>query len=428
MYLRLSNNSFIKRKPDGYLYSYFKNGIRESLVINKSAYEILEICNGLYSDASATEILKDKYKEENIEDISRNISEFLTPLKQYGLVEYTDCQKEINISLGSAEIYYPDIIIWEITDYCPLKCKHCYLGKKKDIVLSRQNIDKIFDIIDSTGIYQVQITGGEALTHPDFKYIIESLIARGIIVSVSTSGIILNKDVIDVFKKLKDVKGSFVKISLDGNKDSHNAIRGNKNSYDNAIKLIEYLQDNKIPCQIGTVIIDQTTEEIEELVSKVRDLGVSLIEIGLPIDMGNAKENNLKSNINQQEFNKFLIELSEKYSRDDFVVKLPIDSQEKNCGAGSKIICIKPNMDVTPCPLLNNVLGNIEKQGFENVMANYSREFNNCVAPCYDLCKECEHKDECKSCIARGINQKDKVKKCYWYESQRKVFDNLKTI
>lgn len=49
------------------------------------------------------------------------------------------------------------------------------------------------------GMLIALLTGGEAMTHPDFKRIYMFLIEQGISVRVKTNGILLNHDMIDLF-------------------------------------------------------------------------------------------------------------------------------------------------------------------------------------------------------------------------------------
>ena len=159
-----------------------------------------------------------------------------------------------------------------------------------------------------------------------------------------------------MFVQIKGSAGSFVRVSLDGSEKSHNFIRNNDQSYQRAIQFIKEMVKNEMDCQIGTVITNQSEKEIEELVCLAKKLGVSLIEIGLIINLGNSIKNNIVSSVELYEYKEFLKMLSSKYSDENFVVKLPCDSKQKNCGAGSKILTIKANMDIAPCPTANLTL------------------------------------------------------------------------
>ena len=117
--------------------------------------------------------------------------------------------------------------------------------------------------------------------------------------------------------------------------------------------------------------------------------------------------------------------LSAKYSDEKFTIKLPCEINQQNCGAGSKIIAIRPNMDIAPCPTNNLVLGNLQKQSIEDIMTSGGNKLCNLAAPCDGLCCNCKNKDICKNCISQGLAQKDTVKHCGWYENQKAILNHF---
>lgn len=113
--------------------SFFKNKIRASLKINESAYNILSHCDGNNSIDDIISALCEKYSSSE-EEVRNNVEPFLKQLISLDLIEFLESPNFINIKRGSSKIYFPDVIIWEITDFCPLDCKHCYLESKNNVV------------------------------------------------------------------------------------------------------------------------------------------------------------------------------------------------------------------------------------------------------------------------------------------------------
>lgn len=428
MFLKLVNNSFIKRKPGNNtnVFSTHNNSSRGNIVINDSASSILELCDGTNSIENIIHILTKAYKED-ISIVKQNVTNFLYPLLQCGAIENIEKLQSNNpIVRGSKEVYYPDIVCWEITDYCPLNCRHCYLPKKNNNILSKKNIDEILTIFDLMGVCQVQITGGEALTHPYLEYIIDQLIERGIIISVSTSAFYYTEDLFKYLLKLKNINGSCVRVSLDGNKTTHNYIRNNENSYDHAMKFITTACELGIPCQIGATLINQTKKELEELVSTVKKLGVYFIEIGSVCEQGNASKNSVVCKYTPSEYREFLNQLSSKYSDKNFNIKLPKETTQKNCGAGYGLIRIRPDLSITPCPMTEFNLGNLKDNSIYDIMNKANKVFCDFEFPQEKYCQGCEKENECKNCTAQGFNNKNKVKYCFWYDNvKEKISDYL---
>lgn len=92
---------------------------------------------------------------------------------------------------------------FELTPLCNLDCKMCYIhlsdpGVKKKMLTGEEWIGLIDQAIDH-GMLSALLTGGEAMTHPDFRKIYLHLIERGVSVRVKTNGILLNREMLELF-------------------------------------------------------------------------------------------------------------------------------------------------------------------------------------------------------------------------------------
>ena len=92
---------------------------------------------------------------------------------------------------------------FELTPLCNLDCRMCYVHLSDPSVKARMLTgDQWIDLMDQAiagGMLSALLTGGEAMTHPDFKRIYMYLVDRGITVRVKTNGILLNRDMIELF-------------------------------------------------------------------------------------------------------------------------------------------------------------------------------------------------------------------------------------
>lgn len=85
-------------------------------------------------------------------------------------------------------------ITFEITRKCNMKCAHCLRGKMQPVSMSKEVIDKLFEV--SKGIDSIFLTGGEPFLEPDIiEYLVDKIIENDFDVSylgVITNGTILN--------------------------------------------------------------------------------------------------------------------------------------------------------------------------------------------------------------------------------------------
>ncbi len=128
------------------------------------------------------------------------------------------------------------VIAWNITRNCNLKCEHCYSSSfKKDFSgeLSTKEIKNIINDLAEMNVPVILLSGGEPLLRDDIFEIITYARNKDIRITLSTNGTLINKSTAE---KIKKIGVSYVGISLDGNKETHNKFRRNKSAFANALK------------------------------------------------------------------------------------------------------------------------------------------------------------------------------------------------
>ncbi|MBF0504461.1 MAG: radical SAM protein [Candidatus Omnitrophica bacterium] len=121
-----------------------------------------------------------------------------------------------------------------ITDICNQRCTHCgiHTVNQKIKELTTQEIKKNIDDLCSLGVEWFRFLGGEPLLRRDLKELIDHVsITRGKIAEIVTNGINIDKKM-DALENLY-----FVGISIEGNKENHERIRG-KDSFEKAEKAV----------------------------------------------------------------------------------------------------------------------------------------------------------------------------------------------
>ena len=89
---------------------------------------------------------------------------------------------------------------------------------------------------------EIRFTGGEPLLFNGIYDLIRFATEEGICTSLGTNGTLVTKE---VAKKLKESGLKKVVVSIDGNKKTHDKIRGKKN-YQKAMNGLKYLKQNDI--------------------------------------------------------------------------------------------------------------------------------------------------------------------------------------
>lgn len=253
-----------------------------------------------------------------------------------------------------------DVVYLELTRACNLKCIHCLnnSGIKQKDELTKEDLLKLIKNFSSLGVQEIRFTGGEPLLFNGIYDLIRFATEEGICTSLGTNGTLVTKE---VAKKLKESGLKKVVVSIDGNKKTHDKIRGRKN-YQKAMHGLKYLQKNGINVRVNSVIMKSNMEDVIKLAKKMSRKKITIF-IRRFISSGRGKhlENNM---LNKKDYdyvrNKLQKELTKKtyvnghYLRNDEGVnsriKLPFEI--RGCKAGQRAITILPNGDINLCGFL----------------------------------------------------------------------------
>jgi len=142
-------------------------------------------------------------------------------------------------------------LIFEVTNGCNLRCPFCYVIREKRLKQDFISPDKFKQILQTYRPLYLQMTGGEATTHPNFIELIKISNNYCLSTQISTNGLLLNK-YIDEFAKLK--KKPVIGISLDAPNELHDVIRNRKGLFKRIISNIHLLRNKKIPVAFATTV------------------------------------------------------------------------------------------------------------------------------------------------------------------------------
>lgn len=418
MYYILRNDVILHKSLNEFYLSFINDNQKCIIQINGSGFEILSLCTGKYTENDIVSILERKYPND---DISHMVIDFLEMFRKNSLICLKKEKTYDNIKfVGSNDYYCPSFIILELTNNCPLNCRHCYLGEKKNEYIEKKDLTNIMEQIVNLGVSFVQLTGGEIATYPYLEYAIEYLTSHFIQVNVSTSGIDCSDKMVEIIKKIKKT-GGFVRVSLDGLRKTHNDIRQNKKSYDNAISFLTKVISIGIPAQVATCVINQTKEELFKLTKIVKNAGVQRQIFELVYAQGNAKNNCIDTGYNQEEFMNILEQLASHFGDENFEISTELNDHNQNCGAGYKMYKISYDLNVTPCVTMEYSLGNLGNEKLYQIIKRNYHKFKDLKTPCKNVCGACDMLDKCNKCVSKAMQYKSSVERCIWFEQQSAI-------
>ncbi len=321
---------------------------------------------------------------------------------------------------NESKLHLLNYILWECTLRCNLNCIHCGSDCKKDASIKDMPASNFFKAIDqikeivNPNKTMVVLTGGEALVRKDIEKIGVNLYKRGFPWGVVTNGMLLSK------QKLQSLINSGLRsitISIDGLEESHNWLRGNKNSFKNAISAIRLLPKTKdLKYDVVTCVNRRNYKELKQIRELLINIGINEWRIFTIFPIGRAKENDQLQLI-PSEF-KDLFDFI-KQTRQEKKIKLNygcegfLGDYEREvrdnfffCRAGINIASILADGSISSCPNLrdNFIQGNVYKDNFAEIWQNKFEKLRDRSWTKTGICSDCEYY---KYCEGNGMHLRD---------------------
>ena len=331
----------------------------------------------------------------------------------------------------------PFLIVWNFTNMCNFRCKHCYQRADKPLAseLSLEEKLNLVDQLDRAGVAAVAISGGEPTIHPHFLRIVKELSSRGIHTSVATNGWTFAD--MENLKKAVEAGIKYVEVSVDSAKpEKHDKFRGIPGAWEHAIKALENAVELGVSHGMAVVMDKETYQEIDDILDLAESIGVKRVIFFNLVPTGRA-EDMVKVDLSPEEREEFMKEVYRQMKKRklEILTTAPqyarvtlLESQGKNvtpahfyigennavktlaefiggCGAGRIYAGIEPDGTVVPCVFLPLPVGNIRVKPFKEIWEN-SRIFNllrdrdNFTGQC----RNCPYRNICGGCRARAYH------------------------
>jgi len=421
LYPVLNKNILLFLSPDGGIIGKLGGA---AVSLNKTASEILELCNGSNTKEQIAQSMALRYHED-YERVLKLTENFLTDAINKEHVHLcSDQNPSLGFIGGNKEYHSPIEAIVELTSMCNLKCIHCYANAGSTPENTQLDTEKLFNIflkVKELGAYKVTLTGGDPLAHSDFFRILELCCKIFLSVDIATNGYNVTEE---KARKIRNLQGAVVKcnISVDGNEKTHDYIRGVKGSWNRAIGSIRYLRKYSISVRVGMTLNPYNLTEIEDVIQIVKENGAHSFELGMTVDAGRAVGKNLHLTKEQKDQTEILItQLAAKYGTDFFLIKTSIgDSSPESlgkthCGALNRSFFIDHQGNIKPCGIFNHSLGNFDEIDLFNLYrSSIINLFCGLKHPSKDLCGDCMNYYLCNGCLAVAEVKSKQVKDCAW--------------
>lgn len=180
------------------------------------------------------------------------------------------------------------VVVWNCTPTCNLACSHCYAafaGEQK--VLNTEQALAVIDDLAAFGAPVILFSGGEPFTRPDIRTLAAHAKAKGIRVTFSTNGTLIDDELADW---IRDLGVAYVGISIDGTEAIHDAFRRRPGAYQASLAAIRRLRDRNVKVGLRVTMTRDNVRSIPAIFELMRTENVPRICLYHLVYTGRGKE------------------------------------------------------------------------------------------------------------------------------------------
>jgi radical SAM protein with 4Fe4S-binding SPASM domain len=183
----------------------------------------------------------------------------------------------------------PVYAVWEITLRCDLACRHCgsRAGRERpEELTTAEALDVVRQMAD-LGVREVTLIGGEAYLRDDWTEIAAAVRAHGMQCSITTGGRGMTPE---RARAAKEAGVQSVSVSIDGLRDTHDALRGVRGSFDAAIAALGHLRAAGVGVSANTQLNRVNLAELEAMFEAIAAKRIHGWQVQLTVAMGRAAD------------------------------------------------------------------------------------------------------------------------------------------
>jgi MoaA/NifB/PqqE/SkfB family radical SAM enzyme len=172
---------------------------------------------------------------------------------------------------------------------CNLRCLHCYSesAPARQEHLPPEIIWEAISAAAADGYDVVGFSGGEPLLYEPLGELLAATRKLGLRVSVTTNGMLLNERRVGW---LRDAGTCLVAISLDGEPESHNRMRGSARAFESMQERLPLLREAGIPFGFIFTLTQFNCDELEWVAEFAQAQGAKLLQVHALEVVGRAGE------------------------------------------------------------------------------------------------------------------------------------------
>lgn len=290
---------------------------------------------------------------------------------------------------------------FEMTPFCNFKCNMCYVrldpeqAKKQGKVLSTEQWLRIAAEAKKMGTVILEVTGGEAVTRPDFPVLYEAFVKMGFIIHLRSNGYLIRNDILDLLKKYKPRR---ISVTMYGASDeTYKKVCDIPDGFSVVSRNVLAMRDAGLAVRLVMTITNDNVDDMILLKRWAKDHDMSIEPFGglfTPVRGARRSIEHLQIPITDEKY-----EVSEEELQS---VQREIEDRDSMLnpfwmcrGFGAKC-CISWDGHMTICNTFTPVWSDPVRDGFEKAYHNLYEDLKKLRRP--QECNSCQYIDFCGAC------------------------------
>jgi radical SAM protein with 4Fe4S-binding SPASM domain len=371
----------------------------------------------------------------SVETFRQRVSEHTSTVR--GFVATARSVSALGLSVPQRWLY-PLFAVWNFTNQCNLRCKHCYQDSAHNALADELSLAEKLDLIDQLAdeyVAMLAFAGGEPTISPHLMPCLKRCQHYGIHTSLATHGGTMTPR---LAAEIAAAGVKYVEISLDSvHAARHDAFRGQPGMWHRTVRgMRAVVEQEGLRLGIAMCVHQGNYAEVDDMIQFAIDIGAScfahfnFIPVGrglemIPDDLTPAQRQALLTRLNEvmQAGRIGVISTAPQLGR-VCLAESPGEGRQScshagsggglkarvvakylgGCGAGRTYACVEPNGDITPCVYMpQRVLGNVRRRAFRDIFRDNAYWDLLCDrTQLTHHCEVCRFKNYCGGCRARA--------------------------
>jgi radical SAM protein with 4Fe4S-binding SPASM domain len=325
---------------------------------------------------------------------------------------YTDFSLQVHTRAQPVRVPVNGTI--EVTNRCPLECKHCYnnlpmsdfVARARELTLDEHK--RLLDELADLGCLWLLYSGGEIFARRDFLDIYAYAKRKGFLITLFTNGTLITEKIADF---LADLRPFTIEITLyGGTKETYEKLTGIPGSYDRCMRGIDLVLARNLPLKLKTVALSINKHEIPLMRQMAADRGVEFTFDAMVNPRIDCSASPLAVRLRPSEIVELDLDSPDRVSEwrrlsRDHPSPPVVEGQPRQvyeCGGGINSFAVDPYGDLSICVLSHVDHYNVRDGNFREGWEKYLLAVRQRETTRPSKCNGCGIKSMCGMCAANG--------------------------